>query len=398
MILTDGPKAIPFAPLPLEWLEPEMLKAIPASPAHLWTYLWSLTEHKTGCLPKGVIYTHLAAARKLRIDERTVRRWFVTIEGAGWMESVRVRSGLRFRLRRVPPPDQPTGADRTQMSVSSNELPDRDRTQMSVSTPERTSVSAAAVPDRTQMSAETGTGVRGNGHQSPFPMDPERIRDSEGGGGPAAAVVPGGQDSTPLGPPLVDRPPPVTPPTSKSVAGPGRADDALRATDRVTSELREYLGGVSLDPGVRRTIADAMGGRPLAAQREIVLTAAASFKQEGFKYVGVPQIWHDRLVEATGKVESRLRQREAALFKGYDPNDPRYPAPTQSEKEREEARALLYRRAPTMLGEWDPVTRRTVPVPVSLRPVSDSFATIKDTIGALPQLRPPAPPTEGDAA
>jgi len=158
------------------------------------------------------------------------------------------------------------------------------------------------------------------------------------------------------------------------------------------SELREYLGHIALDPGVRRTIADALSDRPLAAQREIVLTAAASFKQEGFKYVGVPQIWHDRLSEATSKVEARQRQRDAALWQGYDPTDARYPAPTaeSSLSAREQARALLARSAPNMLGRFDPVTRRTIPIPVSLRPVGESFATVKDTVRQLPELQPVA--------
>jgi hypothetical protein len=133
MLLTDGPKQLPFAPLPLEWLEPEMLDVIPASPAHLFTYLWSLTINKTGKLPRGHIYTHVEAAAKLRCDERTIRRWFVTIERAGWLESCRARNGLRFHIHRVPPPGVKTGTPWTQMSVSNDAPPESDRTQMSVS-------------------------------------------------------------------------------------------------------------------------------------------------------------------------------------------------------------------------------------------------------------------------
>lgn len=408
MILTDGPKAIPFAPLPLEWLAPEMLHVIPASPAHLWTYLWSLTEHQTGTLPKGRVYTHLEAAQKLAIDERSVRRWFVAIEQSGWMESVRLRNGLRYRLRRVPPPGQPTGAQRTPESVLNGHVPDRERTPESVVTPERTSVSVVRAPERTAESARTDSAVHENGHLSPLPKESERFRDSEGGGGPAAAVVGGGQDSTPAQPPPVDRPPPVTPPASKTVEGNG--GDYVAQTERAASALREYLGNVPLDPGVRQMIAYELHDHPLARQREILLTAAASFKQGkqgAFAHLMVPDIWKDRIREATAKVEVRQRHRDAALWQGYDPGDARYPAPDASEAARQKARAYLARKAPTCLASWDPTARRTIPVPVSLRPVADSFVTVKEALAEQPERRaqramPPGASAErgaeGDAA
>jgi len=395
VILTEGPKQIPFAPLPLEWLTPEMLEVFPASPAHLWTYLWSLTDHATGCLrTKQDVYHHEDAARVLRTNERTIRRWFADIEASGWMESVRVRSGLRFRMRRTRPLGQPTGYQkRTPESVSDLVADGPKRTPESVSDRERTPPPAS--------DSEADICVRVNGHQSPSLPDADSERFRNGGGGPRDIVVRGGQESTPSGPPPVDRPAPVTPPVSKSSAGAGTEAAYYRTTDRVASELGEYLGQVALDPGVRRTLAYELHDRSLALQREVVLTAAATFKQEGFKYVGVPQYWHDRLAEATSKVEARQRQRDAALWKGYAPDDTRYPAPTESEAHRQRARELLAQIAPTMLGAWDPVARRTVPVPVSLRPIGDDFATVKATLKALPQLRPPAAPpapTEGDAA
>ena len=160
------------------------------------------------------------------------------------------------------------------------------------------------------------------------------------------------------------------------------------------SELREYLGGMPVDPGVRQTIANLLHDRPLAAQREIVLTAAATFKPEGFKYVSIPAIWKDRLVEATSTVEARQRHRETSLWQGYDPNDPRYPAPTESssERARREARELLAKKAPEMLGTWDPIARRTISAPV---PLGTSFVRLGEVATVLPELRRPE---RGDAA
>lgn len=415
MILTDGPKAVPFAPLPLEWLTPEMLDLIPASPAHLWMYLWSLVDHSgpgAGRLPKGKWYSHLEAAQRLRTNERTVRRWFAELERSGWMESFRARGGVRVWMRRVPPPGRPTGRpfaeanaaaqERTPESAASLGDPDPERTPMSVLGPART----AAPPEPPQMSAAADISVRENGHPCPFPMDPEGTRDSEGGGGPAAAVVGGGHDSTPPAaaaePPPADRPPPVTPPASK---GEGGERDYYAATDRVASQLQEYLGTTHpLDAGVRRTLAYELHRDSLALQQEIVLTAAATFKAEGFKYVSVPRYWQDRLTEARAKVEAGQRRRHAALWEPYDPDDVRYPAPTASERARSEARALLAKRAPQMLAQWDPVARRTIPVPVSLAPIGEHFTSVGQVLAGMPA--PPRPPpaagaergAEGDAA
>jgi hypothetical protein len=323
MTTLGTPAAAAFAPLPARFLDPEVLKVIPATALHLWSYLWLVSDFRTGALPKDAVYQHAEGAVRLGVSERTATRWYVQLERAGFLRTRRTLHGVRFRLLRVPLPQQ------TNLSAENRGAAPGEQTNLSAELPEP--------PDLAACESKAAKSVCLD-RQICLLSPPGTPSDSctEGEGEQTPTV----EEAAPLAPPAVKSPLKHPPPVEEALVA---AERLYRS--RFPDEVRIALASAMQAPGI-----DPAGWGPALRQAIHEVTRHPEWKPE------VPGTWAGQFKKAARRraITGAPPPQPASAppwVTGPPPDPGRYQSPEESRPAREAARALL---KPTQLRPYEP--------------------------------------------